>query len=111
LWKTIDRILSFAEMQVPGILLLLSVIVLFVNVLLRYFFRAATSWAEEAIRYTIVWITFLSCSLCARRGSHPGIDIVAEALSNKGKKKVLVFSQFVPAVFTALCTFFPGKFL
>jgi C4-dicarboxylate transporter DctQ subunit len=106
LWKTVDKVLSFVECQVPGILLLISVIVLFVNVLLRYFFHAATSWAEEAIRYVIIWITFVGSSLCAKKASHVGIDIFVELLPSKGKKFLLVFAQIIPALFTVFCTVF-----
>jgi C4-dicarboxylate transporter DctQ subunit len=102
----LDGILSFLERQLPGILLLLSVVVLFINVLLRYLFHAATSWAEEAIRYTIIWITFVGSSLCARKSSHVGIDIFAEALAPRWKKIVLFCSQITPALFTALCAVF-----
>ena len=106
MWKLIDKILSFVECQFPGVLLLLSVIVLFVNVVLRYFFHAATSWAEEAIRYVIIWITFVGSSLCAKKASHVGIDIFVGLLPGRAKKFVLVFSQAIPALFTAFCTVF-----
>ncbi|GHV33420.1 C4-dicarboxylate ABC transporter permease [Synergistales bacterium] len=104
--KTIDKILSFVERQLPGILLLLSVIVLFINVVLRYLFHAATTWAEEAIRYAIIWITFVGSSLCARKSSHVGIDIFVDMLSGKRKKIALALAQFISALFTALCTLF-----
>ena len=43
--------------------LLLTALVLFANVVLRYVFSASTSWAEELIRYLMIWITFIGGSI------------------------------------------------
>ncbi|MCR5346486.1 MAG: TRAP transporter small permease [Fretibacterium sp.] len=50
--------------------------VLFVNVVLRYAFSASTSWAEELIRYLMIWITFIGGCVCVRRGAHIRMDFI-----------------------------------
>lgn len=60
--------------------LLLTTIVLFVNVVLRYVFSASTSWAEELIRYLMIWITFIGGSVCVRKGAHIRMDFVLTIL-------------------------------
>jgi C4-dicarboxylate transporter DctQ subunit len=106
MWKKIDRVLGGFEGYLTGSLLLACTIVLFVNVVMRYFFHAASQWAEEAIRYAIVWVTFVGGSICARKGSHVGIDLFAQAIPPLGKKIVLAAGQFVAAIFMAMSTVF-----
>lgn len=103
--EKIDKALSGFEDYLTGFLLLSCTIVLFVNVVLRYFFHSATQWAEEAIRYAIVWVTFVGGSICARKGSHVGIDIFAQAMPPFGKKLVLCAGQVAAGVFMAACTY------
>ncbi|RYD06992.1 hypothetical protein N752_01485 [Desulforamulus aquiferis] len=70
-----DKALTAIEETVNGALLLSATLLLFINVILRYVFTSSTTWAEEAIRYAIVWVTFFGASLCARNKMHVGIDI------------------------------------
>ena len=56
--------------------LLLTTIILFVNVVLRYVFSASTSWAEELIRYLMIWITFIGGSVCVRHSAHIRMDFL-----------------------------------
>ena len=104
MWNKIDKGLSGFEGYLTGFLLLASTLVLFINVFLRYLFHSSTTWAEEAIRYAIIWVTFIGSSICARKGSHVGIDLFAQAMPPLGKKIVLAAGQFISAIFMALCT-------
>ena len=106
MWKKIDKALFVVEGYLPGLLLLGSTLLLFVNIVLRYAFKSSTTWAEEVIRYAIVWVTFIGCSLCARRGSHVGIDIFAQMLPEKAKRAVLAAGQFASAVFMGFCAYY-----
>ena len=63
--------------------LLTTALVLFVNVVLRYVFSASTSWAEELIRYLMIWITFIGGSVCVRRGAHIRMDFLLGVLPEK----------------------------
>lgn len=103
--QKIDKVLSTGESILTGTLILASVIVLFVNVIARYFFSAASSWAEEAIRYVCIWITFVGGSQCAKAGTHVGIDLVVQILPASAKRIVAALGQFIAAIFTAICVY------
>jgi len=60
--------------------LLLTTIILFVNVVLRYAFSASTSWAEELIRYLMIWITFIGGGVCVRHSAHIRMDFLLSFL-------------------------------
>jgi C4-dicarboxylate transporter DctQ subunit len=108
-WKKIDRALFVVEGYLPGFLLLGATVLLFVNIVLRYVFNASSTWAEEAIRYIIIWVTFIGCSLCAVRGSHVGIDLLAQAMPTGGKRAMLAGGQFLSAVFMICCACYGYK--
>lgn len=76
----LEKGLTHAENAVNGFLILAGVLVLFVNIIARAVFHNASSWAEEAIRYSIIWVTFFGGSQCAKAGNHVGIDLVIQVL-------------------------------
>lgn len=68
--------------------LLVTALVLFINVALRYLFNSSTSWAEELIRYLMVWITFIGTSLCVRQSAHIRMDFLLGRFSERTKRAV-----------------------
>lgn len=72
---------------------------------MRYFFHAASSWAEEAIRYSIIWVTFIGGSQCAKQGSHVGIDLVVQFTPAGMRRYLQALGQFIAAAFTLLCLY------
>ena len=103
--KTIDKYLTHAENLINGFLILAGVLVLFVNVIARGVFHAASSWAEEAIRYSIIWVTFFGGSQCAKMGNHVGIDLVIQLMPKKAQKYFNAIGQFIAAIFCAACIY------
>ncbi|MCG8484876.1 MAG: TRAP transporter small permease [Clostridia bacterium] len=69
------KILAKIEETLIGILLLVATIVLFANVVLRTF-NHSTVWAEEFIRYAMIWITFIGSAICFRKNIHFGVDVI-----------------------------------
>jgi len=102
----INKVLTGIEDSVNGILLLAATIVLFINVIARYAFHNASTWAEEAIRYAIVWVTFFGGSICVRNKTHVGIDIFVMYAPAMLKRVLSAFAQLTGAVFTAFVTYY-----
>src|SRR5690606_21195173 len=55
----LDRGLSWAEDAFVSTLLITASAILFVNVVARYVFNTGLIWAEEFVRYEIVWLVFI----------------------------------------------------
>ena len=97
-----DRLLSRAEEVFVGAAMAFSAALLFVNVVLRYWFLAPISWAEELSLYLVVWIVFVGASVATRTRGHIAIDLLALALSPANRRRlslgvgvlVLVFLVF-----------------
>ena len=77
-------------------------VILFANVVLRYCFNSGWEWAEEAARYTILWIVFIGGSVCARKGMHLTVDAVAVRLP---EKKQRLLRMLVDACCVVFCMF------
>ena len=113
----IDKVLTHVENAITGSLFIASLLVLGWNIIMRKVFHNASTWAEEAIRYAIIWVTFVGSSQCAKSGKHVGIDILVEALP-KGmrtaefrefagcRKYVYAFSSLLACGFCVFCAWY-----
>lgn len=63
--------------------MLMTTLLLFVNVILRYFFHSAIFWVEEILRYLFVWITFIGAATCVKKKAHISLDTVILVLPSK----------------------------
>jgi TRAP-type C4-dicarboxylate transport system permease small subunit len=91
------RLLAFNRALVIVLLAAMAVMV-FANVALRFFTDHSILWAEEASRYTMVWLTFLGAGLVMRYGGHIGIGTL-EQLSPR-------FAPMIRALIFALLAIF-----
>ncbi len=96
--KTINKI----EENIIGIGLLLAVILVFANVILRYGLNSSSTWIEEAVRFVIIWITFIGAAVCFRRSSHMGIDLIFTFVKGRVKKSVELFI-LAASIFSMVC--------
>ena len=85
-----------------GGLLASASLVLFANVVARYFFNWGVSWAEELVRYEIIWMVFIGGSVAARKGIHIGIDILATFSPPRIRR---VIHLVINAISLAFCVF------
>jgi C4-dicarboxylate transporter, DctQ subunit len=97
-----DRLLSRAEEMFVDAAMAFSALLLFINVVLRYWFLAPLSWAEELSLYLVVWMVFVGASIATRTRGHIAIELLALALSPVHRRRlalgvglaVLVFLGF-----------------
>ena len=102
----IDKVLTHVENAITGSLFIASLLVLGWNIIMRKVFHNASTWAEEAIRYAIIWVTFVGSSQCAKSGNHVGIDILVEALPKGCRKYVYAFSSLLACGFCVFCAWY-----
>ena len=94
-----DRLLGRAEEVFVGAALAFSAGLLFVNVVLRYWFLAPISWAEELSLYLVVWMVFVGASIATRTRGHIAIDLLALALSPANRRWLALAVGLVVLVF------------
>ena len=79
---------SLAAMAMAGI-----VVLVFVNVVMRYLMNSGLTWGEEASVSLFVWFIFLGAILAAIEGLHLKVDVFTSKLPEKFQKVCLFISN------------------
>ena len=71
-----------------GVLLAVIVVLLFLQVITRYFNNSSFLWAGEAALWIFVWMVFLGGAVLFHKKEHMIVDIIEYFLSGKTKEKI-----------------------
>lgn len=93
------------ELLTTFVLFILALLILAINITLRYFLRSSLPWAEELMKYCMVWITFLGVSLCVEEDLHVGIDVFVDATPAATQNIFKLLAHGVGIIFSSLMTF------
>jgi len=69
------------------------------------------SWAQEACIYMFVWMAKFGAAYGVRTGIHVGVDVLVNRLSDRNRKKVVMFSLLAGAFFTGIVASFGTNFV
>ncbi len=105
----LDRGLSWAEDAFISTLLITASAILFVNVVARYVFNTGFVWAEEFVRYEIVWLVFVGGSVAARRGIHIGVEAVVHFLPPTARRLAAVAVLALCVAFCIVLMIYGGE--
>lgn len=78
LLKNIEEILA-------SIAISITVLVVIVNVVLRYGFGFVVPWSEELSVICFIWAVYLGISSCYKHKLHMGVDVMVAMLPEKAK--------------------------
>ena len=95
-WKSVLRQLDKTEERIIFALMSISLIVLFTQIITRYFFSYSFTWAEQLVRIFFVWVTLMGISLAGKYGMHICIDVTQLFLP----KSVIRFINIVAGIIT-----------
>lgn len=96
--KSIVKVYNKAEEIALVAMIAISVILLFINVILRYCFNSSIYGADEIARIFFIWMSWLGISLGQRRNEHIRIDILANALHGVPKKVILILADVITLI-------------
>ena len=80
------KILCNLDLFLASIALAVLTLVTFAAVIMRYVLKAPLLWQEEAQAFCQVWMIFLGASVAFRQGSIVAIEMVVDALPEKGRR-------------------------
>lgn len=84
------------------ILLLAMVILIFVQVCMRYIANYSLSWSEELARILFIWVSWIGISLGQKKGEHIKITMVTDRLQGNARKIVLLVSNACTLIILAV---------
>lgn len=95
---TLEKLVSL----VATAIFLSMLILLFLQVILRYGFNSGFSWIEEYSDFCFVWLALLGIALGVKRNSHLAMDALTDMLPDKLKRLSELINVILCLVFYAL---------
>lgn len=84
----------FKALELLLVLLLMAMLVMvFGNVMLRWFADSGIQISEEMSRYFFVWLTFIGAVVVARENAHLGVDAFVRSRGPSGRLICMVLSD------------------
>lgn len=77
--KYLDKVFNWA-LVLAMILLVAMVIIVFMNVVLRYGFNSGIRWTEEVSLVIVIWFTFIAMALGVKENLHINISVLPKKL-------------------------------
>ena len=72
------QLLSNLDVVLSSFFLCITVLVVIVNVALRYLFHSGLFWAEEVATTSFIWSVFIGAAAAYRYKMHIGIDLISK---------------------------------
>lgn len=101
LWQMIQK-LSYT---IAGFSIFAVIVLIFINVLCRYFFLYSLPWCDELTRYMFIATTFFTLNIMVAQNAALRADILDNFLSEKGKFILNMFSKVVTVIALAAFTY------
>lgn len=80
--------------------LIFTVVLVFLQVILRYVFGSSLSWSEELARYIFIWQIWMGTSVAQRDRSHVRIEALGG--EGTGRKVIHIVSDLIWLIFCLL---------
>lgn len=100
--KTISNIIESIEVFISIILVAAMTIILFFNVVYRYFLNDPIFWANEASIFMMAWLTFIGGSLGLKYKTQAAITLLVERLSEQRKRMISIITQIIVLIFMVI---------
>ncbi len=94
------------EESILVVSLIMTVSIVFAQVVMRYVFKSSLSWSEELARYIFLYQIWLGASYAVKRRNHLRIEIVKNNLSPRNK---IIFDTFALLIWLAFSIFLAYK--
>lgn len=84
--------------------IILMIVVIFLQVVARYFFNMSLAWSEELARYVFVWQVWLAVPYAVVKGRHIRLELLPEVVGAKMKYALdMMFFGVSACFFMFLC--------
>jgi TRAP-type C4-dicarboxylate transport system permease small subunit len=103
--QSVSRLTNFLKKILHGLaalMLLAIVIIVLLNVFLRYFLHIGLGWTEEAARFLLITMTFVAAAAAVKEWGHFRLLIATKWMSPRALAVVQIFSILVVLVMAAI---------
>lgn len=100
--KKVSNAIGSFEKVISIILMVAITLVLFSNVIFRYFLKDPIFWANEASIFMMAWVTFLGGSLSLKNKSQASITFIANRFTGASKRVLNIVTHFIILAFLGI---------
>lgn len=93
--RRIEAIVGIAIKFVIAVLLVGMVVLVFMNVIFRYFLNSAIAWSEEISRFMMIWLSFLGAVVAFINSEHLNLDIIVRAVPPKVSSALTILADLL----------------
>ncbi|WZL72840.1 TRAP transporter small permease [Clostridiaceae bacterium 35-E11] len=97
--KRVTNFYNKAEEYLLVVSLAFTVVLVFIQVIMRYVFNQSISWSEELCRYIFIWQVWLGASLGFRTNQHISIEMVYDKLKGRNRIVYKIISYIITLAF------------
>ena len=88
------------------VVMAIMLVVVSVQVLLRYVFNTSIDWAEDVARLCFVWSIFLAIPLGIKHGAHIAIELLVPHLPGRWQRALFRLVAMLSAVMMAIVVYY-----
>lgn len=99
------RIYDEIEEKFLVVSLAFTVVLIFIQVVMRYVFNQSLSWSEELARYIFIWQCWLGVSFAFRFDAHISVDLVPDRMKPKNAKILRIIANVITFLFSAFLVY------
>lgn len=93
--KLLKKFENFIVLSFLGIMF----VILFFQIMLRYFFNHPLIWSEELARYLFVWVAFIGASFGVRDSSHINLTVIFNIFPKNLRTVIRIITNLVCIIF------------
>ncbi len=97
-WTTVENI-------VASVFLAFGMLLMFYQVLSRYFLGFSVYWAEELVRYLIIWSNFIGASMIILKDEHISVSYFLDKFKDQHKILINQFTNILNLIYSAMLAY------
>ena len=101
-WRFLDSTLEVAAKT----LLLTTLVLMTLQIVMRYFFDSPLTWSEEIAKYSMVWMVFLGAVTAVKEKAHICVDLVVGSFPKKLRDIVSFFTKILSLIFLGVMVYY-----
>lgn len=108
---TFKKIITEFDCIVTCVTLFLCVVLVNLNVLMRYIFNSPIQWCEEVVTSLFVWTVFIGSAYAYRKHAHLGVDIVVNLFKGKVRDTIQFIVSIVELLVLVMLTVISSQYV
>lgn len=104
------NIIKNLDAYFAGLMFVITLVIVTVNVFMRYFVGHVIPWGEEVATSCFVYTVFVGAAWCLRTHQHLGVDLLVDKLPLSGRRAVHLITDLLVFVLNSYVTYLSVQF-